>query len=205
MLADRFDHVDATDVSESQLANAVARANVTYRKMAAEEPEFESASFDLVTVSQAAHWFDLDPFFDGVKRVLKPGGVVALWTYNLLHAGEAVDAVVRRYYGEILGRYWPPERKMVEEGYRNIVFPFEEIRAPAFAMEAAWDLSGLTGFFRTWSARQIYVEKNGADPLDLVERELERAWGPRGEVKRIVWPIHMRVGRVPDSPARKEP
>lgn len=204
MLAGRFDRVEATDISDSQLANALAHPRVTYRRMAAEEADLDPGAFDLVTVSQAAHWFDLGPFYAGVNRVLKPGGVLALWTYHLLEAGGNVDAVVRRYYGEILGTFWPPERRIVEEKYRSVPFPFAEIEAPAFTMEADWDLADLEGFMRTWSARMRYLESHGRDPLDLVSADLARAWGAAGEVRRIRWPLYMRVGRVPDRGTRKE-
>ena len=38
------------------------------------------ASVDLVLVAQAAHWFDLPAFYAEVARVLRPGGVLAVWS-----------------------------------------------------------------------------------------------------------------------------
>jgi len=166
--------------------------------MAAEEADFEPASLDLVTVSQAAHWFDLDPFYAGVTRVLRPGGLLALWSYHLLRVNEDVDRVVKRYYRDILGSYWPPERRIVEEEYRGIPFPFDELGTPSFQMEADWSLDELMGFLRTWSARNLYVERHGSDPLELVARELGRAWGGRGSVRHVHWPLALRAGRRPE-------
>lgn len=43
------------------------------------------ASVDLLTTAQAAHWFDLEKFYVELKRILRPGGVVAIWGYGLCH------------------------------------------------------------------------------------------------------------------------
>ena len=40
-----------------------------------------SSSADLVSVSTAAHWFDLPRFLREVDRVLAPGGVLAMYGY----------------------------------------------------------------------------------------------------------------------------
>src|SRR5690349_15303419 len=80
-LAQRFSKVIATDASPEQIASATARHNVEYRVALAEQSGLADTSVDLVTVAQALHWFDLNRFFAEVQRVLKPGGVLAIWTY----------------------------------------------------------------------------------------------------------------------------
>src|SRR6476660_9459688 len=52
-LAADFQSVYATDISESQLAQAPKLANVIYSKMAAEHTDFSDNQFDLITVGQA--------------------------------------------------------------------------------------------------------------------------------------------------------
>jgi ubiquinone/menaquinone biosynthesis C-methylase UbiE len=122
-------------------------------------------SVNLVTVAQAAHWFDFDRFYPEVKRVLKPGGVVALWAYGLnLVQDPEVNRLIHEFYAETVGPYWPPERRLVEEAYRTIPFPFEEIVAPTFSMEALWSLDDLLGYFSTWSATNRYIKERAHRP-----------------------------------------
>ena len=58
------------------------------------------ASISLITVVQAAHWFNLDPFFADCKRVLQPGGTLALIAYALpvvsVESCPLADAVINR-------------------------------------------------------------------------------------------------------------
>ena len=81
-LAGHFDRVIATDASRQQLDQAMPHDRVTYQVAQAQRTGIASGSVDLVTVAQALHWFDIPRFFNEAKRVLKPGGVVAVWCYS---------------------------------------------------------------------------------------------------------------------------
>jgi SAM-dependent methyltransferase len=200
-LADHFARVLATDASQAQLAHAAPHPRIEYRVARAETSGLEPSSADLVTAATAVHWFDRPRFWDEVQRVLAPGGVVAVWTYGLLEVTREVDTVIRHLYAEIVGPYWPFERRLVEQGYRTMAFPFAEITAPAFAAEAHWTLARLRGYLGTWSAVLRYREAKGEDPVELVAAELERAWGDPALARRARWPLALRVGcRVPLSP-----
>lgn len=58
-----FDNVFATDISQSQLNNALQANNISYSVQAAEKTDFENQMFDLIIVAQAIHWFDFEQFF----------------------------------------------------------------------------------------------------------------------------------------------
>lgn len=195
-LAKHFERVVATDASAEQIASAFPHPSVSYRAARAEDSGLPDASVDLVTVGQALHWFDLDAFWPEVGRALRPGGVVAVWSYALIRVSEPVDAVLARFYGEVVGPYWPPERALVEKGYGDVPFPFEPVPTPPFAMEADWDLAALRGYLGTWSATRRYLAAHGRDPLDHVADALRNAWGPADVVRRIAWPLSLRVGRT---------
>jgi SAM-dependent methyltransferase len=195
-LARHFDRVVATDPSERQVAEAEAHAAVEYRVGPAEQSPVEPGTAALVTAAQAAHWFDLPRFYDACRQALSPEGVVAIWCYDLLTVTPEVDRVTDRLYNEIVSAYWPPERKLVDDGYRTIPFPFEELRAPAVQMEQAWDLAALFGYLRSWSATQRYLVARSADPVALVAAELGRAWGDPATVRPVRFPLYFRVGRV---------
>lgn len=196
-LAGHFDAVIATDASPQQVAAAPAHANVTFRAARAEESGIDSESVDLVTVAQALHWFDLDSFYREARRVLKPSGVLAAWTYGVLHVeGDQVDALVQEFYYDIVGPYWPPERRLVEDGYRGIPFPFTEIAPPPFNMEEKWDRDRLLGYMRTWSATSRYVDAKGVDPVAALENRLQPLWADADSVRTVTWPLALRVGRT---------
>jgi SAM-dependent methyltransferase len=169
---------------------------VTYRVAPAESSGLESGSVDLVTVAQALHWFDLPRFYAEVRRVAAPGAVLAAWCYNLFSIDPLLDPVVNRFNFEVVSPYWPSERRLVDEEYRTLPFPFSEIDAPRFTMEELWSLEHMVGYLGTWSAVRRYREATGGDPIETLRPELERAWGDPSATKTVRWPVGMRVGRI---------
>lgn len=195
-LARRLRFVVATDASHRQLACAHRDPKVGYVGALADATPLRDASIDLVTVALALHWFDLDGFYDEVRRVVNPGGVLACWTYHVQRVDAKVDAVVRRLYSDVLGDYWAPEIRHVETGYQSLAFPFEEIPSPPFRVAERWDLARLAEFVGTWSASRRYFEATGRKAVDEVWDELAEAWGESRETREIVWDLHLRVGRL---------
>jgi SAM-dependent methyltransferase len=112
-LARHFDSVLAVDGSTSQLAGAEPSARVLYVAALAERLPVAEHSASLVTAAQAVHWFDFDRFHAECRRVLVPGGLLAVWSYEKFRVDAAVDAVIDRFYTEVVGDYWPPERRYV--------------------------------------------------------------------------------------------
>lgn len=193
-LAARFAHVVATDLSARQIAEAAPHPHIEYRAAPAEVSGLADHGADLVTVAQALHWFDFERFYAEVRRVLKPGGVLAAWTYQLLRAAPALDAPLEDFYRNVIGSWWPPERKWVDEGYRTIPFPFEEIPAPAFEIRLRWTLDDLLAYLRTWTATRYFMQAESRDPTVALGETLRPLWGD-GE-QEIVWPIVLRAGHV---------
>ena len=193
-LAAHFDRVIATDPSEEQLRSAFQHDRVEYRRATAEDSGLQAHSADAVTVAQAAHWFDLDRFYDEVRRVLKPGGAVAIWCYILTRVSPEVDTVIDRYYYETVGPYWPRERRLVDDGYASLPFPFDEVPAPEMEIRLTWTLDDMLAYLRTWSPTRLYVKANGVDPVSLVEPELAAVWGEHDAQRTVTWPIKMRAG-----------
>ncbi len=192
-LASVFDRVIATDASEKQIANAESHERVDYRVAAAENSGIGSATIDLIMVAQALHWFDLGRFYGEVRRVLKNNGVFAASAYNLLHVEPAIDEVVNRYYYEVVGPFWPPERKLVEQ-FADLPFPFHNLDAPKFEMTAQWNLDHLLGYLQTWSSTQLFIAANASDPLKQIIDELRAAWGDSQQTRNVTWPLALRIG-----------
>jgi SAM-dependent methyltransferase len=194
-LAMRFGKVIATDASAEQIASATPRGNVEYRVALAEESGLPDRSVDLITVAQALHWFDLSRFFVEAKRALKPGGVLAVWTYATNEfQDQKVNRIVQDFYSNVVGPYWPPERRLTETGYHTIRLPFMEIATPLFRMEAHWTLSQLLGYFSTWSATNRFIKATGCNPIEPLADTLAEVWGDTSSPRLVVWPVSLRVG-----------
>jgi SAM-dependent methyltransferase len=195
-LADFFDRVIATDASEKQIESAHRHDRVTYRVARAEQSGLENSIVDLVTVAQALHWLPIDEFFREAQRVLKPGGIVAVWCYNLFEVSPQIDALIEHFYRDVVGPHWNPERRLVETSYCTVTFPFEEIAVPNFEMKADWSLDHLLGYVRTWSASRRFLAARGFDPVTELSDELAILWGDAALAKTIRWPLSARVGRA---------
>ena len=196
MLARHFDRVVATDASPAQIGKAEKCDRVEYSVAPAEASGLPDRSCDVITAAQAAHWFDLPGFYLEARRVLKPGGVIAVWCYALLETSEtAVDQAIRQFTYERMGKYWPAGRELVEDHYQSLLFPFTPIEAPSFEMTANWSPADLLGFLGSWSAVARCREFERKDPLKPFTAELARAWPKDSATLTMRWPLYMKVGR----------
>lgn len=194
-LAPWFAEVRAFDASAAQIAHAEPCPGVSYAVAIAEELPLPDQGADLLTVAQALHWLDLDRFWPEARRVLRPGGVIAVWNYNRLRIDPAIDDLVEHLYTDLVGPYWPPERALIENDYRDLAFPFRRLDTPAFAMEARWNREQLLGYLDTWSAVRRYRKSRGEDPLAVIEPRLSALFGPG--LRTVKWPMSIRVGTTP--------
>lgn len=191
-LATHFEKVIASDASDNQVAQCLPHPRVEYRVAKAEQAPFVDASVDLISVAQALHWFDQPAFFQEAWRVLREHGVLAVWSYKLLSINPHIDAIVNHFYRDIVGPYWPPERRLVEQGYPPLPPPFHEISTPEFAMTSQWSLDDVLGYLGTWSASIYYAQARQTDPLSQIRSALVETWG-RAEQQTVHWPLQLRV------------
>lgn len=195
VLAEKFAHVAATDISQEQLLRAVAKENIHYEVARAEQTDFPDHFFDLITIAQAIHWFDFDAFYKEVKRVAKPGAIIAAWTYVLVRIDAETDTAIQHLYTQVLGDSWDEERKYVDAAYTTIPFPFEEIEAPVFEIKDEWNLEQFLGYLGTWSAVKHYKAKYNIDPIEAARPLIAATWDAN-ELKTVTFPVYMRIGRV---------
>ena len=190
-LASVFDAVIATDASEKQITNAELHERVDYLVAPAEDSSIDFGTVDLIMVRRRCTGSIWTAF---TRRVLKSDGVLAASAYNLLHINPAIDEVVNRYYYEVVGPFWPQERKLVEQ-FDNLPFPFHEIEPPKFEMTTQWNFDHLVGYLRTWSSTQRFMAAKGSDPLKQIMGELRAAWGTPEQTRNVIWPLTLRIGR----------
>jgi SAM-dependent methyltransferase len=194
LLAQRFAEVRATDASAQQIAAAKPDPRIDYAAAPADRSGLASGSVDLVTAAQAAHWFDLPAFYAEVDRVARPGALVALIAYGALSLDIHLDPLILGFHRGTLGDWWPPERRLVEDGYRGVDFPFREIAPPGLAIETDWSLPELLGYVATWSAVKRLREAGGAAQLDRFAEALAERWGAPEAKRRVRFPLALRVG-----------
>lgn len=196
LLAAHFDAVIGLDPSADQIANADGAAGIEYRVAAAEATGLPEDCADLITVAQAAHWFDLPAFYDEARRIAVDGAVIALITYGLTVVEPELAERFSHFYTDEIGPFWPPERRHVENGYADLAFPFEPLALEVPAIERDWTLDQLAGYLGTWSAARHAAESGAGDLIGKLVDDLRPAWGPPDRRRRVRWPVTVRAGRM---------
>ncbi len=196
VLADHFKKVFATDISAAQIDKAIKKENIEYSVCPAESTPFADNTFDLVTIAQAYHWIKWDEFRKEATRVCKPRAVIAIWTYNRNKLGDKkIDDAVYSFYENITKPYWDYERKYVEELYETVEFDYELLPVKDFETTLNWQREDMIGYISSWSAIQKYIKVNGHSPIPVIKEEINKLW-PEGEVKKVSFPIYLKLGRV---------
>lgn len=149
---------------------------------------------DMLTVAQALHWFDFDSFCGELDRVLKQGAIFAAWSYGIHSISPDIDSLIGYLYEDIIGSYWTPERRMVEDGYAGYDFPFQEIQAPSFKLSKCWSIEQVLAYLNSWSAVQRYQREKGSNPVEAIEKPLTDLWGEQAQ-REIQWPLTLKVRR----------
>lgn len=193
-LAEHYKAVIATDPSGEQIAHRMPHDKISYRIEPAERSSIPSGTVDMVTIANALHWFSFGDFYKEVNRVLMPGGIIAAWCYRNPHVSPEIDIIEDRLHDGILGGYWLPENRLVEQEYTTIPFPFATIDAPEFYSERLMNLDDFIWFLNTWSATQRFIRQNGYNPTEEIKNELSKVWKAH-ELKSVRWKLTLKVGR----------
>ncbi|QRM90263.1 methyltransferase domain-containing protein [Lacinutrix sp. WUR7] len=194
-LAQSFDTVMASDLSQAQIDNASKSDNIYYTVQRAEKTNYADAIFDLIIVSQAIHWFDFDAFYKEVKRTLHPNGFLCVVGYGTIQMSGEIGKLIAHFYSDIIGSYWDEERKYLDENYQSIPFPFQEIETPTFINTLYWSLEHLIGYLNTWSSVKHFIDQNAYNPVDSLQLQLEKHWNSE-DLKEVKFPILLRIGRL---------
>jgi len=190
-LAKHFKKVIATDGSEKQIANAIAKENIKYHVVTAEESGLENHSADLISAATAVHWFNHNLFYKEAVRVAKPNGVLAVWTYSSATINAEIDEVMEWFAYTYLYDYWPDGRWYVRNQYKTLPFPFEEMKAPDFFCHMNWNKEQWLNYLRSWSSYNNYIAKHNSDPIEILLPKLNPLWNDT-EIREVKWPLHLK-------------
>jgi ubiquinone/menaquinone biosynthesis C-methylase UbiE len=201
-LARHFDEVIATDQCAGQINEAMRRPhpkNVEFRVARAGASGLEEGSVDLMTAAQAIHWLvSLDEYYQEVERVLRPGGVFAVWCYTKPRVSVLIDPIVDDLYNSReLWPYWADWRPLLDDAYRGLRLPFGANRCEfEYKMRETWTLTRFQDYLRTWPAIAQSRQNNDDQCLSYVQdvfQEIERAWGAVSLARTIEWNLNGRV------------
>jgi len=211
-LAEYFEKVTATDINEAQLKRAVKHERISYHHTPTTMSEDQMValvggdnSVDLIVAAQAVHYFDLAPFYNVAKRVLrKEGGLIAVFVYNDIIISPEVDSIMKRLVDSTFP-FRTPVMNLAFDGYKTLPFPFESIGMGSEGKPIMLDiphklsLKGFIGFLRSWQPAMKAKERG----VELVTEDLiskfEDAWGDDDDVKDIFYKAHMIVGKLSAS------
>jgi SAM-dependent methyltransferase len=195
-LARHFKKIIATDISAEQIKHAIQHQQIEYRVATSEQSDLDDKSIDLVTVASALHWFDLDRFYAEVRRVVRPGGVLAAWSYHVGYMEAPFDKIFLHFYQDILFDYFAPGARLVDDRYENITLPGEAIDGGQFYVTAHWNHDQMLGFIKSWSGTQQYLEEKSEDPANLIADDLRKIWGNPQKTHILRWPLFVKVSRL---------
>ncbi|MEO8855020.1 MAG: class I SAM-dependent methyltransferase [Ginsengibacter sp.] len=194
-LSKMFENVFATDISQSQIDNALKIDNISYSVQPAEKTNFKDQFFDLIVIAQAIHWFDFEKFYSEVRRTAVENALICVVGYGRIEISEQIDSIVSNFYKKVIGKYWDKERKYIDENYKTIPFPFYEIQTPNFVNTLRWTLEQLIGYLNTWSAVKHFIKENGHNPVDKLQIEIEQYWEKEQAIE-VRFPLLLRVGKI---------
>ena len=196
-LSKYFTTVQATDISTAQLKEARPKNNIYYSQGRAEQSSFKADQFDLITVAQAAHWLDVEAFGKEAKRVAKNNGIIAIWGYGLLRINKAIDTLLDEFYYEIVGPYWDPQRKHIDNAYETLDFDFELLNhRKDLNISTVWSLGQLKGYLNSWSSVQHYINKTGKKtPVNKLIKRINSLWDSELN-QEVKFPLFLKVGKI---------
>lgn len=146
----------------------------------AEQTTIEDDTVDLVIAAQAFHWFDPDKTRAEFKRILKPGGSVALmWNERRTSSSDFL-----RDYEELHFKYGRDYKEVRHDRINNEVlkdFFQKDFEHVSFENYQELDLDGLKGRITSSS----YMPNAGDDTFPAMIKDVERLFANYAEKGKI--------------------
>jgi len=177
-----FKEVIAYDPSEGlikQGKESNTYSNLRFEKSSAESIDLPDGSVDLIVSAQAVHWFDLIPFYEETKRILRTGGLLAIWGYAKcsITNHEQADALWVQYFNHVRP-YYESGRDSVDNHYRDILPTYPQVERLEIDMPKVVTVDALLGYAQTSSAYNRWKElhpndqNSPSDPFIHLQNEL---------------------------------
>ena len=193
-LVRRGAHVVGLDVSEAMLDRARSRVpTAAFHVGRAEALPFADAAFDAGVSAQAFHWFDRPRALDELLRVVRPGGIVAVWWKGLMR-GDNMRSMREEIAHEI--GLAPPADLLTAsfEAFDSCALVDRRLRI--IPWQVTLPVENFLGYERSRArSRVAYGERLG----EYIERLTQRLAGePGGSNEISLFYTHLLyLGRVP--------
>ncbi|XP_055896761.1 putative methyltransferase DDB_G0268948 [Biomphalaria glabrata] len=171
-----FSKVVGVDISEDQIQNLPKDIpNLTAIVGLAEDLSMiESGTVDLVTIATGLHWVNIEKCLQEIKRVLKPGGTFAAYTWTM---DQFDDPEVNKYYRQVLAifkEYYSSRLLIGIEKYKSIIFPFTDLRRCDVTMKVEMTLDQFIGFIQSFHTTKLYYQDHpGTDVLEEIRARMK--------------------------------
>jgi len=189
-----FNKVIAYDPSPGQLEQSVKANNLEYIQSIAEKIPLPDKCVDLLVSAQAVHWFNFDQFFNETKRLLRPGGLLALWCYSLCSVtnNEEADHILKEYY-KIVRPYFEEGRKYIDNHYIDIVPPYPNVERISLSMPKEVTRESFVGYLETFSGLNNWRKKypNSTDDPHTKAATMLCSIFKEGEIVKLSFPVSM--------------
>jgi SAM-dependent methyltransferase len=177
-LAEVARKVVGVDASAEMVALAPPDARVSYAVAPAEVLPFGDGAFDLLTASQAFHWFDRPRFLREARRVLRPAGHLVVYDHYFAARMEQNESFRAWFREQYLGRYPSPKRG-------EIVFDESEAREYGFRLLGGEHYDDALKFtsvslidYLTTHSNIIAAVEGGDESIDAARAWLAESTGP---------------------------
>ena len=154
----------------------------------AEATTLPEKSIDIVTVAQAAHWFDPEKARREFMRILKPCG----WTVLLWNDRRTDSTEFQRQYEQLLKRYGTDYEEVRQRGMIlaiEAVFAHSSFKTREFEYSQTFDYEGLKGRLLSSS----YAPQQGEEQHEPMLGELRRIFDEHQLNGRISFDHDTRV------------
>ena len=161
---------------------------------AAEATDLQTGSVDLITSAQAFHWFDADKARAEFRRILKPGGFVALiWNLRDVEADDFqrdYEAMLRKHIPD----YKETHKRSASDEHIMRYFAPEKVDIFQTANEQNFDLPALKGRLLSSS----YTPKPPNPEFEALMQDVEKLF-ERSQVNgrvRFLYKTNLSLGRL---------
>ncbi|KAH9507374.1 hypothetical protein Btru_057944 [Bulinus truncatus] len=184
-----FDEVVGVDVSED-LMEYVPKdiPNLKVLVCPAEKMTMiGSGTVDLVTIASGLHWTDIDKFLQEVKRILKPGGTFAAYTWQAERIeNEAAFEFSVKFFSKYKD-FMTSKFIMSYEKYQTVKFPFQDLRRFEMEFPGEWTIEQYKGYLGSMHFVPMYNDANpGTDSLEELGNGLKAILNPKGDKNQDV-------------------
>jgi len=168
LLAEKGAFVTAVEPNQSMIEAAESHPNIEFKQGSAEQSGVSDNSADVVTSFQAFHWFHFKKSLREFRRILKPGGQLALiWNYwdttdpfTKAYVKLIDDATVKNTdrvepYDGLTGKI---KKLRVRILWKFQYLPYvKKVQRHTYQLSQQMDLEGLIGLAQS----QSYIEHEG--------------------------------------------